>query len=696
MPARSRAVRAWGLAGALYSSLAIAYCWPLLKALGSVLPNDTGDPGLIAFVIWWNAHAVPFTERWWSAPMFSPLQGALAFSDTLLGLSPFTSPMQWMGMTAVQAHNVMFVCSIITAALAAHALARQLTGRHDVAVIAGLAFGFAPYRAAQIPHLQLLVTAFMPLGLLALHKYLESSRRGWLVVFGVSWLVNGLISGYYLVFYAVLVALWLLWFVRQRRHWIAILLTLVLASAPFAPLLIGHHNYQAAYDLKRSRAEVEAFSADLRAFWAAPPTTWLAPSWTFAPGPEGELYPGAIVVMLTLAGITASLLAWWRRDPWFSWRRWTWQKPPTAGWYACGAIAMVVLALGPVAKLSGVPFMSHAPYGWLMAVPGGDSLRVPARFGMLAFLCLSQTAALALARFTSGRRQPALVVLLAAGIAADGWLPHMPVATVPTSVSLAGVDVNAVVLEVPMRNTWSQTAAMLRATRHGHPVVNGFSGYGPPHLHVLEEGLGAGDVSVIAAFRQLAPLVVIVNHDDDPDGAHERFISRAPDARLLSQTPIGPIYQFAYQPRPLVPTRVLPVANIEATASPQEAKAMIDGWMTTMWKGGPQTAGMRITIALEHPDVVSRIEMDLGSDRFDYPRGLGVDAVDEHGALVRLWEGGTAGNAISGILANWRRAPLTIDLPPTRAAALMLTLTADDPNVSWTVTELRVFGPQPR
>jgi len=351
-----------------------------------------------------------------------------------------------------------------------------------------------------------------------------------------------------------------------------------------------------------------------------------------------------------------------------------------------------VLALGPVAHVFGVTVMPYAPYRWLMALPGGDALRVPARFGMLAMLCLGQAAALVLARFTSGRPRPFLVAFLAVGVVVDGWLPHLPVATVPPAVSLAGVDPNAIVLEVPIRNIWSHTAAMLRATRHGHAVVNGFSGYAPPHEAVLEEGLGSGDVSVIDALRRVAPLVVLVNQSDDATGAHDRFVSDAPDAHLLLRTAVGPVYQFPRKTPPPPAERLIHVARIEASVNGEGAGAMIDGWRQTIWSPGPQARGIRVTATLASADVVSRVEMDLESALLTYPRGLRIEGVDEGDARVSLWDGGTAGPAIVGVLRDWRRAPVVIDLPPTKLKQLTLTLTVDEPSVAWTIAELRILG----
>ena len=80
---------------------------------------------------------MPFTARWWNAPIFSPLAGAFALSETLLGATFLTTPLQWLGVSPVPAYNVLYVLSFPASALASHALALRLTGRHDAALACG-------------------------------------------------------------------------------------------------------------------------------------------------------------------------------------------------------------------------------------------------------------------------------------------------------------------------------------------------------------------------------------------------------------------------------------------------------------------------------------------------------------------------------------------------------------------------------
>ena len=88
-------LRSW-LGFLLYCGFTVVLTYPLILNMGSVLPNDAGDPALNTWILWWNTQAVPFTHEWWSAPAFYPAPGVLTFSENLL-VSAF-SPHRFTGL----------------------------------------------------------------------------------------------------------------------------------------------------------------------------------------------------------------------------------------------------------------------------------------------------------------------------------------------------------------------------------------------------------------------------------------------------------------------------------------------------------------------------------------------------------------------------------------------------------------------
>jgi hypothetical protein len=128
----------------LYCGVTVALTYPFILQMGSVLPNDAGDPALNTWILWWNTQAVPFSTEWWNAPAFFPAPGVMSFSENLLGLSLISTPLHWLGVGPLTAYNVVFFLTFPLSALGAYLLGYELTKRHDAAFNAGLLLGFAP------------------------------------------------------------------------------------------------------------------------------------------------------------------------------------------------------------------------------------------------------------------------------------------------------------------------------------------------------------------------------------------------------------------------------------------------------------------------------------------------------------------------------------------------------------------------
>ena len=128
------------------------------------------------------------------------------------------APIEWLTGSPVVAYNLTLVASFALSAAAMFALAYR-DWQRGCRFIGGLAYGFAPYRISQLPHIQMEVLWYAPLALLGLHAYIETGRRRWLVLYGAAWMLQGAANGYALVYLSVLIGLWGLWFVVLRQRW---------------------------------------------------------------------------------------------------------------------------------------------------------------------------------------------------------------------------------------------------------------------------------------------------------------------------------------------------------------------------------------------------------------------------------------------------------------------------------------------
>ena len=452
-----------------YVALTVAYTWPLPRHVLHGVAHDAGDPILNAWILWWSTKAVPLTSAWWNAPIFYPAPGTFAFSEHLLGEAPLAWPIIAITGNALFGYNVALLASYVLCGLGAHFLAYTLTRRHDAAFVAGVAYAFAPYRLAQVPHIQVLSSYWAPVCLAALHRYDRESALKWAAIAAAAWLMQSLANGYFLFFLSVLLVGWVLWY-GVGRWSIAKLARLAACFVPAAlvlvPVLLGYRRILTeTYGFTRPLVEIQHFSADIAGLLSASEELLLW-SWVqVVQRPEGQLFPGPVLVLLVAFVVLAA-------RPWASsfeatrTRSWlrltfallfalfivasilpgiygTWRvtiggvrllsiaradKPFTMAifmglavlgtlprvvdaarrrsallFYALAALAMWAFALGPDPTFINHRAIYQAPYGWLMRLSVFSGLRVPARFWMMALVCLSALSGLAVGRFRRSR-----------------------------------------------------------------------------------------------------------------------------------------------------------------------------------------------------------------------------------------------------------------------------------------------------
>jgi F5/8 type C domain-containing protein len=554
-----------------YTLITLALTHPIAWHLAQV-PHDLGDPLLSTVLLWWNAHHLPLTAHWWNGSFFVPATGVVSFSDHRLGESLLASPLQWLGLAPLAATNVTLLATFPLCALAAHWLAFTLTERHDASAIAGMAYGFSPFRFGHLEHLELLAAFGMPIALVALHRYLTDRRTMWWWLFGGALVLQALACSYYFLFFLILLALWILWFVRlpDVKVVFGAAAGVALAAVAISPVAVKYLAIHERFGMTRILAEIVTLSADVTSIVTAPPASVLW-GWTSTlNGPERQLFPGATVLVLVAAGFVAAARTrsstTWRANrlpivlvgvgvifiliaAHVSWNGPTrfagisigtpfktltlafwalvfalltsaraqaaFSRRSTFAFYVLASAAMFLLALGPAPAFLHRQILYEPPYAWLMRLNVfGQGVRVPARFGMLMILTLAVSAAIAFACLVK-RESPRSLVLAAVlclGIAADAWIRPVPMfaapAAWPSSVPTAGV---ASILELPLGDTTRDVVAMYRSVLTGIPTVNGYSGYFPPHYEPLRLALDERDETALDVLAARGPLLVVVD-----------------------------------------------------------------------------------------------------------------------------------------------------------------------------------------
>lgn len=639
--------------------LSLAWTWPLVTRLTWRIPHDPGDPVLNTWILWWSTQAVPFTDAWWSPPIFHPMRGALALSEHLAGIAVFTVPLHAAGLPPVAAYNIALILTGWLSGYFAFLLGRRLTGSTVAGLVAGVAFALAPYRASQLSHLQVLTSQWMPLALFGMHSYLEEGRGRWLVLFAGAWLLQATSNGYYLLFFPVLIGLWLAWFVHWRTNWrrgLAIAGAFAGSSALLLPALL---HYKAVHDglgLRRTVDEILGFSAQLTSFVQPAHLLTFWPTLR-AETQEGFLFPGVTVIGLCLAGALA-LGARARirhaivcRSP--------------GVFYGVTALLLWWLCFGPAQEDSAAAVLRR-PYSLLLWLPGFDGLRVPARFAMLATLCVSTAAALATARLMPRTRwrRAIFATVIFTGLFVDGWIDDLPLTASPQRVMISA-PAAAPVIELPVDQAAVSLAAMYRSIEHRRPVVNGYSGHTPAHYDLLSRALRAGDPTILTHYARGTGLIVVVHRTFDEDRKWSRFVEGAGGVRQL-ETGVGPVFFIAPQAHQRQP----PLGSVlEAVNVPSPP-----GSVTIDLGSEVVVRALRLPLRGRHRDIVPTLLVEISNDGENW---------------TEAWQGWTGEAALIAALEDQRIEPMEIYLPDVRTRYIRVT-----PGRRWIARGLTAIGPR--
>jgi hypothetical protein len=530
---------------------AIVMNWPLILNLGDTIPLDLGDPMPQAWQVAWGGHALAHQPlHFFDANQYWPFAQTLAFSDALIGYAPAgligSGPYD-----AVVRYDLLFLFSYALAFFGAYLLARELGLGRGAALVAGVAFAFAPSRIEQDGHLQVISSGGIPLALALGVRALRlrspwAMLAGWLVAL---WQVSlgfslGLPFGYLLLLLiAIAIVVWL----RRGRPSVD---RRLLAGAAVGGLIFAIGTgllsvpYQEVADrfpqATRSPGVVAGYSGQPEAFVSASEENliWGPITATFRDDlssiPEQTLFPGLLVICLAIAGAT------WR------------------GWPRGLRIGLVVAVIG-ISVLA----LGFEPEGGLLwpdrilydVLPGWHGIRTPGRLVTFSSLALALLAAAGAQRvlvaLAARQARAAVATAVVAGltlvITIEGrGLPFDPTDTMaqPEMPDAPPAPSGAPEprLNLPALRPEDNRRYLLWSSEGFPKMINGRSSTIPEFTTDLIESMDDfPSRATVARLRQVGVNSVVV-HLDRVGGTPQEGSSRRPIAGLgLTRTRQGPL-----------------------------------------------------------------------------------------------------------------------------------------------------------
>jgi hypothetical protein len=151
-----------------YAVLTVFFTSPLALHLGTVARLDNADTRMLIWNVAWVARTLVLDPlRVFDANIFYPHRWTLAYSESNLGAGVLAIPVYWATGNPDTAHNFVVVLSFVLSAAGTYYLVRYLVGDRRAAVIAAICFAYCPYVFSHLPQVHLLMTAVLPVSMLA-------------------------------------------------------------------------------------------------------------------------------------------------------------------------------------------------------------------------------------------------------------------------------------------------------------------------------------------------------------------------------------------------------------------------------------------------------------------------------------------------------------------------------------------------
>ncbi len=304
-----------------YLVLSLIMTWPLVLGLGRDVPGDLGDSLLNMWILGWGLQHLPQlatgTISWhdyWNANIFHPDPLALALSEHLFGQTLQVLPVWAITGNIILCYNLIFISTFALSAWGTYLLVYDLTNDRRAAFIAGLVYGFLPYRIASVPHVQVMSAQWMPFALFGLNRFVIRGSRLALAGGTAALVMQNWSCGYYLLYFApfvplfVLHRMWTAGRLAQASVWIGLCAAAAVTLACTLPFLFPYAEAQRVFGFERGRGEVVSFSANVWSYiTAAEPVRLWGRALRFYPHGEGETFLGFVPWLLSIVACVAAV-----------------------------------------------------------------------------------------------------------------------------------------------------------------------------------------------------------------------------------------------------------------------------------------------------------------------------------------------------------------------------------------------------
>ncbi len=534
-----------------FCGLSIIMTFPVVRDMfrGCVVAQFHDDL-INVWTLMWDIHSIlrhGFNLRQlFDANVFYPYRFSLAFSEHQIFSAVLGLPVYLLTKSAVVMYGVLTILPFALSGITMFILARYLTGNYLAGIVAGIIYAFIPYKMWCIHQLQNLMTMWIPLTLLYLHKFYQDMKYRYMVYAGIFFALTALSNGYYMMYFSVFVMLFVVFYgvyyrvTFTKKHLIAVSLMVLTAFSIIFPFYYPYLVLQHLYGMSRKLSEVQWYAATLKSYYST--FSWyrhLKFLHFFGDRPLFVGFSPIILVGYLVFKLGRKLFG-----------------SVILSFYSVLTVLAIVLSFGPYVRVFGVK-MPSLYFLFYKYFPGFSGLREPTRFGVFVALGVGIIAGYGVANLVKVVKWRKVLWLIPIVVIFEYACFPLSMVRVPYYKGNLGViswlsaqSSDFAIFEVPYSIN-EMVFYMYYSTYHWKRIVSSFNGFLPP----IQQILGVSDWKrKLAILRSIDVRYVVIYKMWYPKRAIRKLVRMSGNSlKKVYEDDKSVVYEIVDRDRSFVP-----------------------------------------------------------------------------------------------------------------------------------------------
>ncbi|MEN8154097.1 MAG: hypothetical protein ABFR75_08740 [Acidobacteriota bacterium] len=467
-------------------SILINRFWMLGEISDSVF---RGVPNFYTWITLWNVRVMETFgfSGYWAGNTMVPYKKAFAFSENLIGLTPFSAFIRIFTKNPVFFTNLLSLLLVFLTLVMSYKIFEKLFGGKLNSVAGAIMFSLYPWSMKEfsLGRFHMLGVFWIPLILFFNIQFWKKNEKKYLMLMSLFWFWTFLINIYIGIFLTVFLLFFnFFWFLYEKglftgKKILTWGVSLFLVWLLMAPVFLIYKKAGSDLGMVRTLGDQVNYTGPLNSWITVPDENWLygkflkiLPTGTRDGIVENYMFPGFIAILFFVVSFFVK-----RIPPWLKGIRLT-------------GLFMAILSLGPF--LPGLSVKIPLPFSVLWYIfPPLQATRNPHRFALFAVISFAILTAYLLKRLFGNRKYYVpIAMIFIAFISVESLTMEKSeramAASAETFYSFLNMDSNDhIVAEIPF-GMHTDLRAMAGSTYFWHRTVNGVSGLRPPLQTQLE------------------------------------------------------------------------------------------------------------------------------------------------------------------------------------------------------------------